>query len=316
MINKNKTLEYILSIRLNPERVTSLTQLLVLCSVLSFYSCSKKIVNITADKTTVKVTEPIKFMHMGTKAKSYTWNFGDGSSSEEENPTHRYLISGYYQVTLKTVFGKKIKETKMNIDVKHPDHCLVVLETNLGSMTIKLYDETPAHRDNFIKLAEEGYYNDLLFHRVISGFMIQGGDPNSRNASPEAALGSGGPSYTISAEFNKSLIHKKGALAAARTGDQVNPQKRSSGSQFYIVQGAPQSESMLTRIEDQKGFHYTDEQKKIYSTQGGTPFLDQEYTVFGEVVEGLDVIDKIASVRTKPGDRPLEDVKMKVKVLK
>ncbi|HMW40564.1 MAG TPA: peptidylprolyl isomerase, partial [Saprospiraceae bacterium] len=125
-----------------------------------------------------------------------------------------------------------------------------------------------------------------------------------------------GPNYTIPAEFNRSFIHKKGALAAARTGDQVNPQKRSSGCQFYIVQGSPQGESMLTRIEDQKGFKYTDEQKKIYGTIGGTPFLDQDYTVFGEVIEGLDVIDKIAAVQTGRADRPVKNVTMKMKVLK
>ncbi|NOT35929.1 MAG: peptidylprolyl isomerase [Saprospiraceae bacterium] len=204
----------------------------------------------------------------------------------------------------------------MNIEVKNPDNCLVMLETKFGVMIIKLYDQTPAHRDNFMKLVEEDFYKDLLFHRVINGFMIQGGDPNSRSAGPDAQLGSGGPSYTIPAEFNKEFIHKKGALSAARTGDQVNPQKRSSGSQFYIVQGSTQMESGLTRIEDQKGFKYTEEQKKLYMSIGGTPFLDQDYTVFGEVIEGLDIIDKIAAVKTARGDRPLEDVKMNIKILK
>ena len=185
---------------------------------------------------------------------------------------------------------------------------MVLISTPFGDMKIKLYDETPLHRDNFIKLAKEGYFDGLLFHRVISGFMIQGGDPNSRNAQPGQPLGSGGPGYTVPAEFNTALIHKKGALSAARLGDQMNPQKASSGSQFYIVQGKPASDYDF-RIQ------YTEEQKAIYKSVGGTPFLDQNYTVFGEVVEGLDVIDKIAAVKTAPGDRPLEDVKFTVKVI-
>ncbi|MEP7195257.1 MAG: peptidylprolyl isomerase [Saprospiraceae bacterium] len=279
-------------------------------------SCSPKMVNITADKKVIKITDQVKFSYNGSKAKSITWNFGDGTESKETNPSHRFAASGNYVVGMKANFGNKIKETSMNIEVKNPEHCLVVLETKFGNMTIRLYDETPTHRDNFIKLVEEGFFKDLLFHRVISGFMIQGGDPNSRNAGLETQLGSGGPNYTIPAEFKKELIHKKGAICAARTGDQVNPQKRSSGSQFYIVQGSPQSESSLTRMEDQKGIKYTEDQKKIYMSLGGTPMLDQDYTVFGEVVEGLDIIDKIASVQTGRADRPVEDVKMNFKILK
>jgi len=284
--------------------------------LLFFGACSPKIATITADKKVAKVTEPVQFNYVGSKTKSVRWDFGDGTKSEEMNPKHLFPASGNYVVTARANFGNKNKEVKMNIEIKHPDHCLVLLETPMGNMTIRLYDETPEHRDNFVKLVEEGFYEDLLFHRVIQGFMIQGGDPNSKNASPESMLGSGGPNYTIPAEFNRSFIHKKGALAAARTGDQVNPQKRSSGCQFYIVQGSPQGESMLTRIEDQKGFKYTDEQKKIYATIGGTPFLDQDYTVFGEVIEGLDVIDKIAAVQTGRADRPVKNVTMKMKVLK
>jgi peptidyl-prolyl cis-trans isomerase B (cyclophilin B) len=145
--------------------------------------------------------------------------------------------------------------------------------------------------------------------------MIQGGDPNSRNAQPGQPLGSGGPGYTVPAEFNTALIHKKGALSAARLGDQINPQKASSGSQFYIVQGKPASDNELQMTEMRNRIQYTEEQKALYRSVGGTPFLDQNYTVFGEVVEGLDVIDKIAAVRTAPGDRPLEDVKFTVKVI-
>jgi len=192
---------------------------------------------------------------------------------------------------------------------------LVLLETKYGNMKIKLYNETPQHRDNFIKLVKQKFFDSLLFHRVINQFMIQGGDPNSKNAPAGAALGTGGPGYTIPAEFNPQLIHKKGALSAARMGDQVNPQKASSGSQFYIVQGQVFNEQNIASLEMQTGVKMTDEQKKVYSTVGGTPFLDNQYTVFGEVVEGLDVIDKIA---TLPGDgrnRPNEDVIFTIKLI-
>jgi peptidyl-prolyl cis-trans isomerase B (cyclophilin B) len=183
-------------------------------------------------------------------------------------------------------------------------------------MTAELYDATPQHRDNFLKLAEEGYYNDLLFHRVIDGFMIQGGDPNSKNAAPGVGLGSGGPGYQVPAEFVDSLLHFKGAIAAARTGDQVNPEKKSSGSQFYIVQGSPVDNTSLDMIEKRKGVKYTPEQRAKYLETGGTPFLDHDYTVFGHIVSGFDVIDKIAQVEKDPRDRPRKDVKMTVKVIR
>jgi len=161
-----------------------------------------------------------------------------------------------------------------------------VIHTEFGDMKGILYNETPKHRDNFVKLAKSGFYDGLLFHRVIMGFMIQGGDPQSKNAKAGQQLGGGDPGYTIPAEFNATLKHKRGALAAARTGDQVNPAKASSGSQFYIVQ-----------------------------PEKGTHFLDMNYTVFGEITEGLDVIDKIASAPKDQADRPLKDIKMTVKIV-
>jgi cyclophilin family peptidyl-prolyl cis-trans isomerase len=228
-----------------------------------------------------------------------------------------------------------------------------------------LYDETPKHKANFIKLAKEHYFDSLLFHRVISGFMIQGGDPNSKKAKPSESLGNGGPNYTIDAEFNPNLFHKKGALAAARTN---NPEKASSGSQFYIVQGTvltgpaadelkidqpklkqalqqflskPENTSLrdslsklysiatkeefnkkifslVPRIEKETGAKIakdvSPEMVKAYTTIGGVPFLDGDYTVFGEVIKGLDVIEKIATVKKDGTDRPLEDVRMVVSV--
>ncbi len=197
---------------------------------------------------------------------------------------------------------------------------IVKINTKFGDMVVRLYDETPKHRDNFLKLAGEKFYDGLLFHRCIPSFMIQGGDPNSRGASMNQMLGSGGPGYTVPAEFNAALIHKKGALCAARQGDQVNPAKASSGSQFYIASGQPWTEMQLAQIESNialsmPGFKYTDEQKKIYQTVGGTAQLDMNYTVFGEVIQGLNIIDSVLALPTQR-DRPLSDVTMKVEILK
>ena len=191
----------------------------------------------------------------------------------------------------------------------------VKIETSYGDIVVKLYNETPKHRDNFLKLVKEGTYDDLLFHRVINQFMIQGGDPNSRDAKPGQMLGDGELGYTIPAEFVPGLYHKKGALAAARQGDQVNPRKASSSCQFYIVQGNTWTADRLKMVEERYGKKFTPEQAEVYATLGGTPFLDGDYTVFGEVVEGIEVVDKIAPVACGPMDRPAEDVKMKMTVI-
>lgn len=244
----------------------------------------------------------------------------------------------------------------------------VLIETSLGDIKIKLYDETPKHKENFVKLVEEGTYDDLLFHRVIKDFMIQGGDPESKGAPLGKSLGTGDVGYTLDAEFvYPQYFHKKGALAAARQGDETNPQKRSSGCQFYIVTGKTYTagqldtlETQLTQRQEQAIFQglaaerrseimkyrkernndalydlqdklieltkeammekgpvkLTAEQREAYTTVGGTPHLDGDYTVFGEVVEGLDVVEKIGAVGTRNGDRPMEDVTMKMSVVK
>ncbi|MDR1006719.1 MAG: peptidylprolyl isomerase [Bacteroidales bacterium] len=192
---------------------------------------------------------------------------------------------------------------------------MVLISTEYGDMKAILYNETPLHRDNFIKLVKEGYYNGTLFHRIIKDFMIQGGDPDSKTAKPGQMLGNGGPDYTIPAEFRPNLIHQKGALSAARTGDNVNPQKASSGSQFYIVQGKVYTNEELNILEKRMRKTFNSLQRDTYTSIGGTPFLDYEYTVFGRVVEGLDVIDKIAEVETDRADRPNKDVKMTIKII-
>lgn len=244
---------------------------------------------------------------------------------------------------------------------------MLLIETDLGNIKVKLYNETPKHRDNFIKLAKQGFYNGTLFHRVIKDFMIQGGDPDSKNAPADKPLGAGDVGYTIPAEFvYPKYFHKKGVLSAARQSDQANPKKASSGCQFYIVTGNVYTESQILGMEqqmnqgkvnkvfndlatkqmdkirkmqsagDQDGLYnlqeqlikeaeakaatepdtkFTPEQVKAYTTIGGTPHLDNEYTVFGEVVEGMDVVDAIQKVKTNKSDRPATDIKMKISVI-
>jgi cyclophilin family peptidyl-prolyl cis-trans isomerase len=257
--------------------------------------------------------------------------------------------------------------SSMTIEAKTKSN-IVLIETSLGNIKIRLYDETPLHRDNFLKLVEQGYYNDLLFHRVIKDFMVQGGDPESKGAPANKSLGSGGPGYQIPAEIiYPQLFHKRGALSAARTGDQINPKKESSGSQFYIVWGSVYKEDQLKSMETQKKQQamqayfnhlaverndtilalsnaknrsaldalqkelatmtetefknnpekggFTAAQKTAYSTVGGTPNLDGEYTVFGEVIEGLDIVDKIQSCQTASSDRPKTDITMKMSIV-
>ena len=280
-------------------------------------SCSRTTIDFLV-KAPEESTAPARYSFENTsdECDSYYWDFGDGRSSTDTSPIHIYYLSGNYDVRLVGIKGDKTTETIKRVSVAAPKVCLVQLETSYGNMLIELYDDTPKHRDNFIKLAESGFYNDLLFHRVISEFMIQGGDPNSRGADLNQRLGSGGPGYQIDAEFNEKYAHVKGALAAARTGDQVNPRRKSSGSQFYIVQGRKISESELSQMESRLGIQYSDEIRKEYMEVGGAPFLDQNYTVFGRVIEGTEVIDKIATVATYPGDRPRQDVKMNIRVIK
>lgn len=207
---------------------------------------------------------------------------------------------------------------------------LVKITTPMGEMYIELSDKTPLHKANFIKLVNSGFYDSLLFHRVINNFMIQGGDPDSKHAKSGAQLGNGGPGYRIPAEFDSTLYHKKGALATARLGDAQNPKKESSGSQFYLAQGRVYTLEQLKRIEESKrktipamnveeipDFKFTEEQIETYTTVGGIPFLDAGYTVFGLVIKGIEVIDKIAAVKVDRanGNRPLNDVRMKVEMI-
>ncbi len=213
---------------------------------------------------------------------------------------------------------------------KNTGEPLVKITTPMGEMFIELSDKTPLHKANFIKLVNDGFYDSLLFHRVINNFMIQGGDPDSKNAKSGMQLGNGGPGYRIPAEFDSTLYHKKGALATARLGDAQNPKKESSGSQFYLAHGKVYTREQLKRIEESKQktspemnleeiptFRFTEEQIETYTTVGGIPFLDASYTVFGQVIKGIEVIDKIAAVKVNRsnGNRPLDDVRMKMEMI-
>lgn len=290
-------------------------KIVLFLSIIFFASCGKPIADFAYKGADVPAPADVQFENKSEKAESYEWDFGDGNTSNEASPKHDYKSSGNYTVILKAKKGKKESTVEKRVFIDAPKDCLVELQTEHGNMVIKLSNATPQHRDNFIKLVEEGYYDGLLFHRVIDGFMIQGGDPRSRNARPGQQLGSGGPGYQIPAEFVDSLVHIKGAIAAARTGDSVNPARKSSGSQFYIVHGQPMTDASIDNFEKQKGITYSPEQRRVLKEMGGTPFLDKDYTVFGQVIEGLEVIDKIAAVKTAPGDRPVEDVKMTIKLI-
>ena len=224
------------------------------------------------------------------------------------------LIVCVISVSLSAQQNVKLKKKDRKRDVE--------LITTEGTIILRLYDSTPLHRDNFLRLIKFHYYDSILFHRVIKNFMIQSGDPNSKHAESGQPLGNGGPGYTIPAEFRSTIFHRKGVLAAAREGDNVNPEKRSSASQFYIVQGKTFTDKGLDSIEVVRlhGYKLPQTHRDIYKTIGGTPQLDQNYTVFGEVVSGLDVVDKIALAPTSKGedrDRPLKDIRIiKTKLVK
>ena len=212
----------------------------------------------------------------------------------------------------KTKPKPKSKQSVIALPAKAPG-TRVKITTDMGDIIVRLYDKTPLHRENFIKLVNQHFYDSLLFHRIIAGFMIQGGDPESKGALPDIMLGKGDAGYTIPAEFDSTLYHKKGALAAARNN---NPEKASSGCQFYIVQGKKYADDELNMIEIQRGVYFSPAKRMTYKMLGGTPNLDMNYTVFGEVESGIEVVDLIAAAQKNSFDRPVKDIRMKMEVLK
>ena len=226
------------------------------------------------------------------------------------------MMKKYLSVPIVSVIILLFLPSFQALSQKSNSQRLIKIETSLGDMLVMLYDETPGHRDNMIKLIEEGFYKNQLFHRVIKDFMIQGGDPHSVGAEKGQRLGSGGPGYTIPAEFNETLIHKKGALAAARKGDQFNPEQASNGSQFYLVVGQVLTPDQINTLAQRGVSAFSEEAAEIYTTLGGTPHLDGAYTVFGEVVEGFEVLDLIATQPCDAYNRPAEDVIFTISILR
>ena len=220
-----------------------------------------------------------------------------------------FLIAGFL---LSATYSSAQKDSAITKKDRKKD---VLLQTSYGDIVVRLSDSTPLHRDNFLKLVKTHYYDSVLFHRVIKNFMIQGGDPNSKHAKPGEPLGNGGPDYRIPAEFRASLFHKKGVIAAARDN---NPEKASSGSQFYIVQGKVFTDAGLDSVETfrLKGRKLPINHREVYKTIGGTPHLDMNYTIFGEVESGLEVVDKIAAAPRDANNRPLTDIRMKMKIIR
>ena len=242
--------------------------------------------------------------------------------AEHANMMRRKLVITLFAIVASMTMMAQTATTDTD---NHADVCKgtvrVKMETRLGNIVVRLYDATPKHRDNFVKLVKEGYYDGTLFHRVIKNFMIQGGDPDSKGAPADKFLGEGGPDYEIEAEIRPGLYHKRGALAAAREGDDTNPERKSSGSQFYIVWGRTFSPRQIEYLDEKLKTEHpetgglSEMQQRIYGSQGGTPHLDCQYTVFGEVEEGLDVVEKIQNLPTNQDDRPVEDVAVKMTVL-
>src|SRR5690606_26402887 len=196
-------------------------------------ACSRPLSRFSFEQKERQAPVVVQFSNQSENAEQYFWDFGDGKTSTEAAPAHRYVQSGNYTVKLSATKGTKTTTKSHQLFIKAPTECLVEIQTDFGNMLAVLYNSTPKHRDNFLKLADQGFYDSLLFHRVMEGFMIQGGDPGSKNADDSAVLGTGGPGYSIDAEILDSAVHVKGALASARTPDSVNPEKRSNGSQFY-----------------------------------------------------------------------------------
>lgn len=234
------------------------------------------------------------------------------ATTQKPVATVKKIISKKTIPTAKKTTKKPVAKAK-SVAIPAEVFTRVKITTNAGEIVVKLYNKTPLHRDNFIKLVTDHFYDSLLFHRVINGFMIQGGDPNSKTAETGNMLGMGDVGYTIPAEFDSTLIHKRGALCAART---ENPEKASSGCQFYIVHGRKSSDGELNNIQMQRGIKYSRAQRMTYKMNGGTPFLDLNYTVFGEVESGMEVVDKITAAARDGNNRPVTDIRMTIELIK
>lgn len=265
-------------------------------------ACSKPVANFLIEGDT-QLANSLTFKNNSTNAESYTWKVNNKVISEEKDFQYNFYESGRHSVQLIAKKGSKSVSTESDVFIDPPSACMALLETNHGNMILSLNEETPLHLNNFVKMVNSGFYEGIIFHRVMDGFMIQGGDDKLRQTKFKGRIPN-----VITPEINNSMYHTRGALAAARMPDNVNPDKNSSSTQFYIVDGRPVDEDKLKDTESSKLINYSDEQIQDYLTNGGAPQLDGEYTVFGFLVDGFEVLESISVVKTNERDKPLEDV--------
>ncbi len=280
---------------------------MIAISFLIMSSCAKPSADFVYKYDKKQVPVVLKFDNKSLLSERYEWDFGDGQKSNEVSPKHLFKSSGDFDVTLKAFKGNKSTIVKKSISLSPPILCLVEISTTAGNLILSLSDVTPIHRENFIENIELGLYNGLPFHRVINGFMIQAGDPERRKSGPteeDKLLAK----KTIKAEIVDTLIHRKGALAAARMPDEINPEKRSSAMQFYIVHGSSTNDVLLNTMYKNKEDLLTPSIRDIYNNYGGSPQLDGEYTVFGQLIDGFEILNKIATSATDENDNPIDEI--------
>lgn len=266
-------------------------------------SCSKPIADFVIISENASVPSELKLENNSEGADAFIWKINGEVVSDSVDYSQNIYESGRYTIELIAQKGSQKKSNQKEIVFSAPQECLVLMKTSVGDLLLELSELTPNHRDNFLKLVESSYYDGIIFHRVIDGFMIQAGD-NSLRKSGDVPFSS----QKIDKEFRQELIHKKGALAAARMPDNINPNKQSSPTQFYIVKGTAQSESSVRNYEAGKLNDYSNEQIQAYLDYGGAPQLDGEYTIFGQLIDGFDVLDKISATNTDNRDKPIEDI--------
>ncbi len=269
------------------------------------FSCARPIAEFAIPASSNTAPVELTFDNRSEQAEDYIWRLDEKVVSRESIYSHQFINSGRYIISLEAIKGGKSTTKKQEVIINAPEKCHVLMETSLGNMTFELSEKTQGHLKNFTALIESGYYNGLAFHRVIDGFMVQGGNDNTRKEKKKYDYPA-----TIPHEIDPTLHHYQGALAAARMPDSVNPEKASSGTQFYIVEGTAQKTKGLNKMAASKLFTYTQEQLDKYIEIGGAPQLDGEYTVFGYLVSGIHVLEKISSVETDKTDKPNEDVRI------
>lgn len=274
---------------------------LVLCTLLS--ACAKPISQFRTVSTDFTAPATIEFENLSTGADSYAWKVDSQYISDSNNFNHIFLSSGRHTIELVSSTGSKENISSQDIFIQAPSECLVYMMTSLGPLLFSLSDKTPIHRDNFLDLIASSYYDGIKFHRVINGFMIQAGDPKTNDISQKISH-----KKEIQEEINTGLMHYKGALAAARMPDNINPDRASSGTQFYVVEGQSLTAEAIEKHGYSKLFDYTEEQKLKYIQEGGAPQLDGEYTVFGHLIDGYDTLEAISNAATDSRDNPIDPI--------